>query len=164
MELQLNGLEAPDELQINTVTQKATQQNSEKSKPTCHHFKKPGHYRNQCRQLKREKDQARNNTNSADNINNNNIGPTSSDCNNNIPNNTKPNNKNIQKDRRATPIYPSYETCGRTNHSTENCCFEANAANRPPLRKRGLEVRNRAQQSCPKQLRWQSPSNVQPRL
>ena len=32
-ELELNGLEAPDENQINTVTQKATQQNSEKSKP-----------------------------------------------------------------------------------------------------------------------------------
>ena len=42
-------------------------QNSEKPKPTCHHCKKPGHYRNQCRQVKREKDQARNNTNSANN-------------------------------------------------------------------------------------------------
>ena len=29
IELQLNGLEAPDELQINTVTQQATQQNTE---------------------------------------------------------------------------------------------------------------------------------------
>ena len=32
-ELELNGLEAPDELQTNTVTQQPTQQNSEKSKP-----------------------------------------------------------------------------------------------------------------------------------
>ena len=70
-ELELNGLEAPDELQIDTVTQQATQQNSGKPKPTCHHCKKPGHYRNQCRQLKREKDRARNNTNSADIYNNN---------------------------------------------------------------------------------------------
>ena len=43
-ELELNGLEAPDELQINTVTQQATQQNPEKSKLTCHHCKNPGHY------------------------------------------------------------------------------------------------------------------------
>ena len=38
-ELQLTVLEAPDEMQINTVTQQATQQNSEKSKPTCHPYK-----------------------------------------------------------------------------------------------------------------------------
>ena len=37
MELELNGLEAPDEMPINTVTQQATQQNSDKPKPTCHH-------------------------------------------------------------------------------------------------------------------------------
>ena len=57
-ELKLNGLEAPDEIPINTVTQQAPQQNSDKPKPTCHHCKKPGrcHYQNQCRQLKREKD------------------------------------------------------------------------------------------------------------
>ena len=37
--LELNDSEAPDELQLNTVTQQATQQNSEKPKPTCHHCK-----------------------------------------------------------------------------------------------------------------------------
>ena len=67
-DLELNGLEAPDELQINTVTQQATQQNSVKPKPTCHYCKMSGHYRNQCRQFEREKDQARNNTNSAEEI------------------------------------------------------------------------------------------------
>ena len=66
-ELELNVLEASDEMQINTVAQQASQQNSEKSKPTGHHCKKPGHYRNQCRQLKREKDPIRNNTNFAEN-------------------------------------------------------------------------------------------------
>ena len=45
-ELELNGLEAPDEMQIIFVTQQATQQNPEKRKPICHHCKKPGHYRN----------------------------------------------------------------------------------------------------------------------
>ena len=43
-ELELNGLEAPDKMPINTVTQQAPQQNSNKPKPTCHHCKKPGHY------------------------------------------------------------------------------------------------------------------------
>ena len=43
-ELKLNGLEAPIEIQINTVTQQASRQNSEKSKPTCHQCKKPSHY------------------------------------------------------------------------------------------------------------------------
>ena len=46
-ELKLNGLEARDEMQISTVTQQASQRNSEKSKSTCHHCKKPSHYRNQ---------------------------------------------------------------------------------------------------------------------
>ena len=35
-ELELNGFEAPDEMQLNTVMQQDTQQNSEKPKPTCH--------------------------------------------------------------------------------------------------------------------------------
>ena len=39
-ELELNGLEAPDEMPINTVTQQAPQQNSNKPRPTCHHCKK----------------------------------------------------------------------------------------------------------------------------
>ena len=39
-EFELKGFEAPDELQINTGTQQATQQNPEKPKPTCHHCKK----------------------------------------------------------------------------------------------------------------------------
>ena len=50
-ELELNGLNAPDELSKNSVTQQATQHNSEKPRPTCHHCEKSGHYRNQCRQL-----------------------------------------------------------------------------------------------------------------
>ena len=42
-ELELNGFEDPDEMPINTVTQQAPQQNSNKPRPTCHHCKKPGH-------------------------------------------------------------------------------------------------------------------------
>ena len=44
--LELNGLEAPDEMTLNTVTQQASQQNSGKPEPTCHDCKKPGHYQN----------------------------------------------------------------------------------------------------------------------
>ena len=68
-EFEPNGLEAPDEMQINTVRQQATKQNPEKLKPTCHHYKMPGNYRNQGRQLNREKDEAPNKTNSAGNNN-----------------------------------------------------------------------------------------------
>ena len=42
-ELALNGLEAPDELQINTVSQQLTNANADRSKRTCHHCEKPGH-------------------------------------------------------------------------------------------------------------------------
>ena len=38
-ELELNGLEAPDEMPISTVTQQAPQQNSNEPTPTCHHCK-----------------------------------------------------------------------------------------------------------------------------
>ena len=85
-ELELNGLEAPDEIPMNTVTQQAPQQNSNKLRPTCHHCKEPGHYQNQCRQLKREKDQTRNNT-SSDN-NRNGSAQTNSNPNNKTANNT----------------------------------------------------------------------------
>ena len=68
-ELELNGLDAPDELQINTVVQEATQQNPGKSKPTFQNCRKQAHYRNQCHRLKRENYLAQNNTNSAGNQN-----------------------------------------------------------------------------------------------
>ena len=47
-ELELNGLEAPDELQIKTVSHNTVNANADKTKPTCHYCKKPGHYKNQC--------------------------------------------------------------------------------------------------------------------
>ena len=40
MELELKGLEAPDELQINNVSQQPTNTNADRYKPTCHHCKK----------------------------------------------------------------------------------------------------------------------------
>ena len=38
-ELELNGLEAPNELPINNVSQQPTNTNADRPKPTCHHFK-----------------------------------------------------------------------------------------------------------------------------
>ena len=144
-ELEKNGLEAPDEMPINTVTQQAPQENSNKHKPMCHHCKKPGHYQNQCRQLKREKDQTRK-MQSANN--NNGSAQTNSNPNNNkVANNTKGNNINNQRDRRSRPVFPLCETCGRNKHSTEKCYLGANAANRPPPRIRRPERQNRGQQN-----------------
>ena len=146
-ELELNGLAAPDEMQLNTVMQQNTQQNSEKPKPTCHHCKKPGHYRNQCRQLKREKDQVQNNTDSAaNNKNNKGSAQINSNPNPKAPVASKVNNANNQRDRKPRPVFPPCETCGRTNHSTERCYLGANAANRPPPRTRRPEGQNQAQQ------------------
>ena len=155
-ELELNGLEAPDKMPMNTVTQQATQKNPNKPRPTCHHCKKPGHYQNQCRQLKREKDQTRNNTNSANN--NNGSAQTNSNPNNKVANNTKGNNMNNQKDRRSRPVFPPCETCGRTNHSTEKGYLGANAANRPPLWNRRPEGQKQGQQN---NAQSNSDSNVQ---
>ena len=143
-ELELNGLEAPDDMLINTVTQQAPQQNSEEPKPTCHHCKIPGHYQNQYRQLKREKDQTRNNTNST-NSNNGGAQPNSNP-NKKVAKNTTTNNINNQRDRRSRPVFPPCETCGRTNHSTGKCYLGANAANRAPPRNRRPKGQNQVQQ------------------
>ena len=61
--LGLNGLEAPDGLQINTMSHNTANTNSERAKTTCHHCKKPGHYRNQCRLLKKQREQTENTQN-----------------------------------------------------------------------------------------------------
>ena len=116
-----------------------------------------GHYRNQCRQLKREKDQARNNTNSVDNKNNN-SGQTNYNSNKKISKNTNEKNTNKQKDRRPTLVYPPCETCSETNHFTEKCHFRANAADRPPPRKRRPEGQNQVHQT---NARSNSHGNVQ---
>ena len=51
-ELELNGLEAPDELQLNTVSHNTVNANADRTKPTCHYCKKAGQYKKQCRLLK----------------------------------------------------------------------------------------------------------------
>ena len=157
-ELELNDLEAPIEMQIISVTQQASQQNTEKFKPTSHHCEKPGHYRNQCPQLKREKVQARKTANSADKTNNNNgSAQTSSNSNSRVSNNTNANNTNNQRDRRSILVFPPCDTCGRTNHFTEKSYLGADAAIRPPPRNRRQKTKPSPTEKCSKQPRgWMS--------
>ena len=141
-ELELNGLQAPDELQIITVSQNTVNANADRTKPTCHYCKKPGHYRNQCRLLKKQREQTDDNQN--------NPGNKNSDANTSNPNGNvnNPNNNNRNSNRAETKpktVYPPCETCGKTNHSTERCYRGANAANRPPPRQRRPERQNQVQ-------------------
>ena len=46
-EFELNGLESIDELQMNIVSHYALNAKADRTKPTCHHCKKPGEYGNQ---------------------------------------------------------------------------------------------------------------------
>ena len=111
MEIELNVSEAPGELQINTVSQHATKAKADRPKPTCHHCEKPSHYKNQCRLLRKQREQAANNQNTPRNKN--------SDDNNSIPdNNTNKNNNhnNYKNSNRAKKkpetVYLPYDTCG----------------------------------------------------
>ena len=142
-ELELNGLEAPDELQINTVSYNTVNAYADRTKPTCHYCKKPGHYKSQCRLLKEQREQTENNQNNPGNKNSNaNTSNPKSNVNN--PNN---NNRNSNRaERKPKTVYPPCETCGKTSHSTENCHHGANAANRPPPRQRRPERQNQVQE------------------
>ena len=138
-ELELNGLETSDELQINTVSHNTGNVNADRTTPTCHYCKKPGHYKNQCRLLKKRREQTENNQK--------NPGTKNSDVNTSNPGgnakNGNNNNRNSNRaERKPKTVYPPCETCGKTNHSTERCYHGANAANRPPPRQRRLERKN----------------------
>ena len=145
-ELELNGLEAPDEIPINTMTQKAPQQKSNKPRPTCHHCKnqatiKISAINSNERKTKRKIIQI------VPTITTMEVPKQTNPNRNKAANNTEGDSINNQRDRRPRPVFPPCETCGRTNHSTENCYLGANAANRPPPRNRQLEGQNQGQQS-----------------
>ena len=131
-----------DELQIKTVSQNTVNANADRTKPMCHYCKKPGHYENQCRLLKKQREQTDDNQN--------NPGNKNSDANISNPNGNvnNPNNKNRNSNRAETKpktVYPPCETCGKTNLSTERCYRGTNAANRPPPRQRRPERQNQVQ-------------------
>ena len=110
-ELELNGLEAHDELQVNTLNHCATNANTEKPKPTCHHCKNPGLYINHCHHLEKKKQQNESTKS--------NVGKFDSGTNNSDPNNSK----------KFKTVCSSCEVCGKTRHTTEKCYYGANAAN-----------------------------------
>ena len=159
-ELKLNGLKAPDELPINNVSQQPTNTIAGRPKPTCQHCKKPGHYRNQCRLLEKQREKTENDQNILGNKNSaTNISNPKANANNN--NNNKNNNK---ADRKPKTVYPPCETCGKTNHSTEKCYFGANAANRtPPRHRRDRRDRIRPQKEPTKMTLMRLP-RLQPKI
>ena len=112
-ELELNGLEAPDELQLNIVGQCATKK-PEKLIPKCHYCKKPVHYIKQRPQLINQKEQAADTKTISGN---NNSAPTNSNSNPSNSNHT--NNK--QDDRKFGNLHLHCETCRKTNYSTGTC-------------------------------------------
>ena len=145
-ELDLNGSGTPDELQLKTVSHKTAKTIVDRPKLTCHHCKKLGHYRNQCRLLKRQKEQSEGTQNIPGNKN---IGAINSIPNNNT-NKISNNNNNYRNTNTAEGkqkgVHPPCETCGKTNHSTEKCYYGANAANGPPPRQRRPERQNQVQE------------------
>ena len=143
-ELELNGLEALDELQINTVSQKSTNTIADRPKPTCHHTKKKTkQYKNQCRLLKKQRQQTENSQNNPGNKNSDAI---TSNPNSNANNNNNNNKNSNRAERKPKTVYAPCETCGKTNHSTEKCYYGANAANRPHPRQRRPEKQNQVQE------------------
>ena len=141
-ELELNVLEAPDELQINTVSHNTVNANADRTKRTCHYCKKPGHCKNHCRLLKKQREQTENNQNNPGNKNTD-VNTCNPSGNVNNPNNN--NRISNRAERKPKTAYPPCETCGKTNYSTERCYQGANAANRPPPRKRRPERQNPVQ-------------------
>ena len=99
-ELELKGLEAPDELPINNVSQQPTNTNADRPKPKCHHCTKPGYYRNQCRLLEKQREQTKNDQN---NPGNKNIAANTSKPNGNVNNNKY--NKNSNKAERKPNLF-----------------------------------------------------------
>ena len=125
-ELELTGLKDPDELPINNVNQQPTNFNADRPKPKCHYCKKPGHYRNRCRLFKKQREQAED---VQDNPGNENSGANTSNSNSNVNNNNNKNSNRVK--RKPKTVYPPCETCGKTNHSTEEkCYFRANSGQR----------------------------------
>ena len=140
-ELELNGFEAPDELPISNVSQRPTNKNADRPELTCHHCKNPGHYRNQCRLLKKQREQTENNQNFPGNKNSD---ANTSNPNSNVNNNNNNNRNSNRAERKPKNVYPPCGTSGKTNHSTEKGYFGTNAANRPPPRHRRPERPNEA--------------------
>ena len=139
-ELELNGLENPDDIQIRTVTQQPLQQYPEKPKPTCPTAKnqvtiETSAFNSNARKTKAKTTRILRTILTKIKV----VKQTQTST-------------IIQKDRRLRPVYPPCETCAKTNHSTKKCYFGAIAANRSLPRNRRPEGQNQVQQ-------WNTQSN-----
>ena len=106
--------------------------------------KKPGQYKNQCRLLKKQREQTENIHN---NPGNKSSDANTSNSNGNVNNLNNNDNRNSNRaERKPKTVYPPCETSGKTNHSTERCYHGTNAANRPPPRQRIPERQNQVQE------------------
>ena len=114
-EVELNGLETPDELQLNNVSQHAKKTHAHRVTPTCHHCKEPRHYRNQCGLLKKQRKPTEITQN---NPGKKNSGTIISNLNSNVSNISNNNHKDSNRaERKPKTLYPLCETCWKTNHS-----------------------------------------------
>ena len=151
-ELELKDFEGPDELQINTVSHKSANANADRPEPTCQNCKKPGHYRNQCRLLKKQRERTESNQK---NLGNKNSDTITSNPNSNVNNHNNSNKNSYRDERKPKVVYPLCETYGKTNHVPGKCYYGTNAANRPPPRhkrpKRQNLVQKRANQNVSKE-------------
>ena len=97
-------MEAPHELQIDTVSHNTVNANADRPKPTCHHCKKPGLYKNQYQLLKKQREQTESNqTNPGNKISDATTSNPSSKVNN--QNNNEKKNKS-RADRKPKTVYP----------------------------------------------------------
>ena len=90
-------------------------------KPTCHFCRKPGHYRSQCRLLKKQREQAENNQN---NLGNKNSDTNTSNPNRNVNNNDNNNRNSNRAKRKPKIVYPPRETCEKKTTPQRNAILE----------------------------------------
>ena len=142
--LEPNVLEAPDQPQRKAVSQQATNTNADRSKPRCHHCKNQhitrisvAYWKNRKNKFKILKKTLEKNS-----------GTNNSDPTNNINNIYHYNNhkKSNRAKRKLKTLYLPCELFGKTNYSTENCSFGANAASRTPHRNSRPEGQNPVQE------------------
>ena len=124
--LELNVLEAPDELQINNVCQQPTNINAARSKPTCHHCRKPGDYRNRCLLLKKQGEHTEKTQNDPGNKNS---GAKNSNPNSNVNSNNKKNSNNNHKNsnrakRKPRTVYPFVRSVQKQTTPQRNATLE----------------------------------------
>ena len=77
---------------------------------------------------------------------NKNRAANNSNSNNNFNKNNNNHKNSWKAGRKPKTVYPRYETCEEANHSTEECYFTGNAANKPPPRHRRPEGQNQVQE------------------